>query len=52
MYCFVVVFSLQFKQLQRVCYYGTEIPLRVCEIKKLDLIFSSLEVKIIHIKIV
>ncbi len=55
MYCFVVVFSLQFKQLQRVVTMALKSLYRVCEIKKKWTLFSVasvLEVKIIHIKIV
>ncbi len=45
MYCFVVVFFLQFKQLQRVVTMALKPLYRVCEIKKLDLIFSSFSVR-------
>ncbi len=44
-YCFVVVFFLQFKQLQRVVTMALKSLYRVCEIKKLDLIFSSFSVR-------
>ncbi len=44
-YCFVVVFCLQFKQLQRVVTMALKSLYRVCEIKKLDLIFSSFSVR-------
>ncbi len=46
MYCFVVVFFLQFKQLQRVVVtMALKSLYRVCEILKLDLIFSSFSVR-------
>ncbi len=45
-YCFVVVFSLQFKQLQRVVVtMALKSLYRVCEIEKMDLIFSSFSVR-------
>ncbi len=43
--CIVVVFSLQFKQLQRVVTMALKFLYLVCEIKKLDLIFSSFSVR-------
>ncbi len=46
MYCFVVVFPLHFKQLQRVVTMALKSLYRVCEIKKLDLIFSFFSVRI------
>ncbi len=45
MYCFVVVFSLQFKQLQRVVTIALKSLYRVCVIKKLDLILSNFSVR-------
>ncbi len=45
MYCFVVVFFLQCKQLQRVVTMALKSLYRVCEIKKLNLIFSSFSVR-------
>ncbi len=45
MYYFVVGFFLQFKQLQRVVTMALKSLYRVCEIKKLDLIFSSFSVR-------
>ncbi len=45
MYCFVVVFFLQFKQLQRVVTMALKFLYPVCKIKKLHLIFSSFSVR-------
>ncbi len=44
-YCFVVVFPLQFKQLQRIVTMALKSLYRVCVIKKLDLIFSCFSVR-------
>ena len=44
-YCFIVVFPLQFKQLQRVVTMALKSFYCVCVIKKLDLVFNSFSVR-------